>query len=106
MAAHVVVRRNDAKHHYELFVDSLEAGYVLYRYYKYKPDAVGLIHTETSPRFEHLGLDVHLVERALADIRERGLKVVPVCGFVRSYIDSHPEYTDLVTSPAMQQDQT
>lgn len=98
MADHVVVSRNEAKHHYELFVDGTEAGHILYRNYKYKPDAVGLIHTEISPRFEHLGLGVNLVEGALTDIRESGQHVIPVCRFVRSYIDSHPEYQDLVGS--------
>jgi predicted GNAT family acetyltransferase len=98
MVDQVVVRRNEAKHHYELFVDGVEAGHILYRGYKYEPDAVGLIHTEISPRFEHLGLDVRLVEGALTDIRECGLRVIPVCRFVRSYIDSHPEFHDLVGS--------
>ena len=98
MADHVVVRRNEAKHRYELFVDDVEAGHIAYRGYKYKPDAVGLVHTEISPRFEHLGLGVRLVEGALTDIRGRGLQVIPVCGFVRSYIDSHPESHDLVGS--------
>src|SRR5215831_524303 len=98
MADHVVVRRNEAKQRYELFVDDVEAGHILYRGYKYKPDAIGLIHTEISPRFEHLGLGVRLVEGALTDIRECGLSVIPVCRFVRSYIDSHPEFHDLVGS--------
>ncbi len=98
MAGHGVVRRNEAKHHYELFVDGVEAGYILYRQYKYKPDAIGLIHTEISPRFEHLGLGARLVEGALTDIRDRGLSVIPVCRFVGSYVDSHPEFHDLVGS--------
>jgi uncharacterized protein len=98
MADHVVVRRNEAKRHYELFVDGVEAGHIVYRGYKYKPDAVGLIHTEISPRFEHLGIGVRLVDGALTDIRECGLQVIPVCRFVRSYIDSHPEFHDLVGS--------
>jgi predicted GNAT family acetyltransferase len=98
MADHLVVRRNEAKHHYELFVDGVKAGHILYRRYKYKPDAIGLIHTEISPRFEHLRLGAPLVESALTDIRERGLTVIPVCGFVRSYVDSHPEFHDLIGS--------
>jgi uncharacterized protein len=101
MADRVVVRRNEAKRHYELFVDGVEAGHISYRGYKYKPDAVGLIHTEISPRFEHLGLGVRLVEGALTDIRGSGLQVIPVCGFVRSYIDDHPEFNDLVGSLAI-----
>jgi predicted GNAT family acetyltransferase len=28
--------------------------------------------------------------------RERGLKVVPTCGFVATVIDEHPDYQDLL----------
>ena len=98
MGDDVVVSRNEAKHRYELFVDGVEAGHILYRGYKYKPDAIGLIHTEISPRFEDLGLGARLVDGALTDIRERELRVIPVCGFVRSYIDSHAEFQDLIGS--------
>jgi predicted GNAT family acetyltransferase len=29
-------------------------------------------------------------------VHAEGLKVVPRCGFVRHYIDTHPEFQDLV----------
>jgi GCN5-related N-acetyl-transferase len=34
---------------------------------------------------------------ALADLRARGLKLVPVCRFVRAYLRRHPDQADLVT---------
>ena len=33
--------------------------------------------------------------RALDDVRERGLKALPVCGFVQGFIARHPDYADL-----------
>ena len=33
---------------------------------------------------------------ALDDVRSRGLRVVPICPFVRTYLQHHPEYEDLV----------
>jgi predicted GNAT family acetyltransferase len=33
---------------------------------------------------------------ALADIRERGLSVVPLCPFVVAYLRRHPEQRDLI----------
>jgi hypothetical protein len=36
------------------------------------------------------------VRGALEDARQRGLKVVPLCSFVRGYIERHPEMQDLV----------
>jgi uncharacterized protein len=60
---------------------------------------VVLTHTETDPSFEGQGVASQLVRWALDDIRARGLRVVPVCPFVQSYIGKHEdEYGDLVAS--------
>ena len=37
-----------------------------------------------------------LVRAALAHVRERGLRVVPSCWYVRGWIDAHPEHRDLL----------
>jgi len=37
-----------------------------------------------------------LVKGVLDIARTQGLKVVPVCPFVKAYIDRHPEYADLL----------
>ena len=57
-----------------------------------------LIHTEVAEAVEGQGLGSRLVRGALDDIRARGLKVAPVCPFVLSYLERHPEYADLVES--------
>jgi hypothetical protein len=36
------------------------------------------------------------VRAALDDVRSRGGTVVPLCPFVRGWIERHPEYRDLV----------
>jgi uncharacterized protein len=54
-------------------------------------------HTETDPSFEAQGVASQLVRWALDDVRARGLRVVPVCPFVKGYIAKHDdEYGDLV----------
>lgn len=54
-------------------------------------------HTETDPSFEGQGVASQLVRWALDDVRARGLRVVPVCPFVKEYIGKHSdEYGDLV----------
>src|SRR5262245_11874112 len=95
MAGDVLVRDNAAQQRYELFVDGKAAGLLLYRQ---RPSAVALIHTEVDPHYEGHGLGGRLVERALTDIRDNGMRVVPICPFVSSYIDHHPEYRDLVAA--------
>jgi predicted GNAT family acetyltransferase len=60
-----------------------------------------LVHTDVATSAEGKGVGSRLVEGALADIRERGLRVVPICPFVADYIRRHPEHADLVsTDPA------
>jgi uncharacterized protein len=92
--AQVRVQNNPAELRYELIVDDHVAGEILYRV---TPDAVALLHIEVSPSLEGRGFGAKLVSAALADIRDRGLRVVPICPFVRAYIRRHPEYDDLVT---------
>jgi hypothetical protein len=84
----VTVRDNPEKRRYELVVDGEPAGEIDY---VLKPDAVVLLHTEVSPGLEGHGLGARLVADALADIRARGLRVVPVCPFVTAYLRHHPE---------------
>ncbi|GAB2661264.1 GNAT family N-acetyltransferase [Saccharopolyspora gloriosae] len=53
-------------------------------------------HTEIGEEFGGRGLGGVLVGRALADTREAGLRVVPVCPFVAKYLKNHHEFDDLV----------
>jgi predicted GNAT family acetyltransferase len=60
-------------------------------------ELVVFTHTETDPAFEGQGVASHLVRWALDDVRARGLRVVPVCPFVKAYVTRHAEeYGDLV----------
>jgi len=91
---------NPADGRYELWVGDEPAGQIVYRL---REDAVALIHTEVADAFEGHGLGGKLVSGALADIRERGLRLIPICPFVRSYLERHPEQADLVAPRAPQQ---
>jgi predicted GNAT family acetyltransferase len=92
-SAQASVRDNPEELRYELVVDGDVVGEVLYRR---SPDRIALIHTEVSPALEGHGLASRLVAGALDDIRARGLHVVPICPFVRAYIQRHPDYDNLV----------
>lgn len=65
---------------------------------EYRPvaNALMLTHTEVPEAFEGRGVGSALVKFALHDIRERGLRVVPMCPFVAAYLRRHPEEVDLV----------
>jgi predicted GNAT family acetyltransferase len=64
--------------------------------YKLADGVMKLVHTETPPAARGRGLASQLVQGALDNARARGLKVVPVCLFVRDYLVKHPDYRDLV----------
>ena len=78
---------------FEIEVDGEVAGFISYQRSK---DAVAFMHTEVDDKFEGQGIGGKLVSAALDQVREEGLQVLPFCPFTRSYIETHPEYLDLV----------
>jgi uncharacterized protein len=88
-----MVRDNPAELRYELLDGGTRVGLIRYRL---EPGAVALVHTDVDPELEGTGAGSELVEGALADLRTRGLGVIPICPFVRSWIERHPAYADLV----------
>jgi predicted GNAT family acetyltransferase len=92
-AENIAVQDNPGKSRYELELDEHVVGEILYRL---GPDHVVLLHTEVLPSLENKGLGARLVAGALDDIHTRGLRVVPFCPFVRSYIRRHSDYAGLV----------
>lgn len=92
---------NPRQQRYELWVGDRRAGFIDYRS---EPGTVVLVHTEVDPAFQGQGAGNRLVAGALDDLRARGLKLVPLCPFVRAYLRRHPEDTDLlVRGPAIPQ---
>lgn len=82
---------------YRLLVGDRQAGVLRYGR---KEGRLVLHHTEVDQSVEGHGLGSKLVAGALDDIRARGLTIVPLCPFVRSYLKRHPEYADLVADSA------
>ena len=78
---------------YELRVGDARAGFLAYRR---EPGVLVLVHTDVDPAFEGRGLGARLVAGVLADLRSRGLRLVPLCPFVAAYLRRHPEQRDLV----------
>lgn len=88
----LTVTDNPAEHRYEAHTDEGElAGIAEYRL---EGAVITFVHTEV--RLEGHGVGGQLARTALDDSRARGLRVVPQCPFIRSWIDKHPDYADLV----------
>jgi predicted GNAT family acetyltransferase len=86
------VTHDEAAQRFELLVDGARA---LLTYRRF-PDRILLLHTEVPQPFEGHGLAARLSRSALDFARTNHLRVVPLCPYVSSFIQKHPEYQDLV----------
>jgi uncharacterized protein len=59
---------------------------------------LSIVHTEIPTQLRGAGLGEALARAALEYARTRGMRVKPYCAFVAGFVDSHPEYQDLVVS--------
>ena len=62
------------------------------------PNVILFPHTQIADAFEGQGLASKLVQGALDDIRERGLRIKPTCPYVLNWLSKHPDYEDLVAA--------
>jgi uncharacterized protein len=92
-AEDLVVRDAPEASRYEARLGDELAGF---SYYERLGPTVVFTHTEVDPAFEGQGVGGRLVRGALDDVRRQGHGVVARCPFVRSWLDRHPEYHDLV----------
>jgi predicted GNAT family acetyltransferase len=92
----VVVADNPAESRFEIRVDGELAGFADYRD---RRAGRAFTHTEVEAEYEGEGLASKLIRYALDDARSAGRKVLPFCPFVRSFIERHPDYADLVAQP-------
>jgi uncharacterized protein len=95
MSTDLTIRDNPEEQRYEARLGSEVVGYSAYRL---EPGRITVVHTEVDPEFEGKGIASRLVAGELDDIRSRGLELVPICPFVRSYLERHPEHADLVAT--------
>ena len=86
------VRNNEQESRFETTVD----GHVAFSSYRLEPGRIVFTHTEVPKELGGRGIANEIVSNALDYAREKGLKVVPNCRFVASYIGKNPQYQDLV----------
>lgn len=91
------IHDNPEEHRYEALLDGKLAGFIQYRLHDGR---MAMVHAEVEPAYEGHGVGSELAQVALADVRERGLKLVPLCPFVAGYVRRHSDrYLDLVPEP-------
>ena len=87
-----MVTHNPDQNRFEI----IEEGETSELVYRLEPDQIVFVHTGVPEKLEGRGLARELATAGLQYAREQGLKVVPLCPYVASYIKRHPEYRELV----------
>lgn len=86
------VRDNTEQHRFELPLD----GHTAFAEYRRSDGTLYVMHTEVPKELNGKGIGSALVRGLLDIARTEGLKVKPLCPFVRGYIEKHAEVQDLL----------
>ena len=86
------VHDNAARHRFELDLD----GFTAFSEYQRADGVLTITHTEVPKQLNGRGIGSTLVRGLLDIARAQGMKVRPLCPFVKAYIDRHPDYADLL----------
>lgn len=89
----VTISDNPDQRRYEALVDGQVAGFAQYRL---DGDVIDFNHTVVEDEFEGKGIGGRLASGALDDVRQRGLRVIATCPFIKGYIERHEAYQDLL----------
>lgn len=92
----IEVKDNPARHRFETTIE----GHTAVIEYKRKPGEITVLHTEVPKELEGRGIASAMTKFALEQIREQGLKLIPLCPYMRAYLKKHPEYQHLVKDGA------
>lgn len=88
----VQVVHNEAAERFEAVVE----GQLAKANYRLDDGVMRMVHTEVPRALEGRGIAAALVQAAMAHARAHGLKVAPVCSYVRAYMRRHPETRDVL----------
>jgi uncharacterized protein len=78
---------------YELLIDDVVA---VFADYFVESNTVELPHTVTEPHFRGQGLAGKLVAHVLDELVAAEMSVLPSCPYVASFIETHPQYQQLL----------
>jgi hypothetical protein len=87
------VRENAAKHRFERAIHDTAIAAAYYR------DAEGrlvFVHTEVPPEFSGQGIATALARGTFELLRQSGRKAELICPFMAHFVNTHPEYADVV----------
>ncbi|WP_370891802.1 GNAT family N-acetyltransferase [Janibacter sp. GXQ6167] len=96
------VTRQSSPDRYQIDVDEGTAGFT--QFVDHDGQRI-FFHTEIGEEFGGRGLAGTLVKQALDATRDEGLRIVPMCPYVKKYVGTHHDWDDIldpVTPAAIQ----
>ena len=84
--------KNELMQRYELH---LEGKVAVLAYELQREGVVAFTHTFVPPELRGKNVAAILTKFALEDVRSQGMKVVPQCSYVATYLERNKEYADL-----------
>ncbi len=85
------VTDNSSRQRFEL----TEEGKLAYADYRVDGEVLVLPHVEADPALRGRGAAGRLMSGLMEIVKERDLKVRPVCSYAVAWLDRHPEYAGL-----------
>ena len=86
------IRDNTERHRYELPV----GGEVAVVVYNLSDQNLMITETLVPAALEGQGIASRLAKHVVADARERGLLILPVCPFFSAWLQKHPDHADVI----------
>ncbi|HRX10201.1 MAG TPA: GNAT family N-acetyltransferase [Draconibacterium sp.] len=83
---------NKENNQYEIHVN----GFIPKIQYRKSGNKIFLTHTEVPADLAGKGIGSSLVKMVLEDIKQKELKLVPICPFVSAYVKRHAEWSNLI----------
>lgn len=87
----LAIIHNTDKHRFETTVDNITA-FVEYNLFN---NGINYTHTEVPTGLEGKGIGSALAKHVLEYAKENKLRIMPLCPFIKAYIDRHPEYASI-----------
>jgi predicted GNAT family acetyltransferase len=88
----LAIQHNPAAMRFEAVVD----GMLCRSDYRMHGDTMMLVHTEVPAQLEGKGIASALVRAAFKHAADNGMDVLPVCSYVRAWVQRHPEVKPLL----------
>jgi len=93
----VIIRKEDGPRHgrYVAAIEGID-GEAELRFTHRGPQLISADHTEAPATMKGTGAALALIEQMIADARQNGFGIVPLCPYVKAQYRRHPEWSDVM----------